>query len=145
MATRTTAARCAVAGCGRFVRTGAERCGRHEAAAEGVDRRAVAIREFQERLAGGEYRALFEPALSEVMHQAAEARALVDEIGAVRVALAKLLAEEEDASKLASGVARLASVAIQAAKAQRTLSGEAADGLTEALAHIIDVLSPESP
>jgi hypothetical protein len=104
----------------------------------------MAIREFQERLARGEYRALFEPSLNEVMHQAAEARALVDEIGAVRVALAKLLAEEEDASKLATGVARLASVAIQAAKAQRSLSGEAVDGVTDALAHIIEVLSPQT-
>ena len=144
------AMRCEAAGCGRFVRAGAVRCREHggdtgdgDAVGTGSGTGTRAARRFRELLARGEYRALFEPPLGEVLTQAAAERPLLDEIGALRVALARLLAEEEDASKLAVGVARLAGVAIQAAKAQRTISGDEANGLTDALAHILDVLGPE--
>jgi hypothetical protein len=87
---------------------------------------------------------LFPPPLGEVLAQAAAERSLVDEIGALRVTLARLLAEEEDPSKLAAGVARIAGVAIQAARAQRQLGEDAADGLTAALAEILAELNEET-
>jgi hypothetical protein len=101
----------------------------------------MALRAFRERLARGEYRGLFEPPLGEVLLQAAAEQGLADELGAVRVALARLLAEEEDASKLAVGVARLVVVAIQAVKTRRAI-GEGAEGtseeLTAALSRMLD-------
>jgi hypothetical protein len=55
----------------------------------------------------GDYRELFDPATSQVMAQAAAVRGLEDEIGALRVALARLLAEERDPNKLALSLARI--------------------------------------
>ena len=146
--------RCGAPGCGRFVRAGEARCRRHggdvgdadewedSALAEEGSRRGA--RRFRDLLAQGEYRALFEPPLGEVLTQAAAERPLVDEIGALRVALARLLAEEEDASKLAAGVARLAGVAIQAAKAQQAIGGEGDDGLNALLERILTETGQEA-
>jgi hypothetical protein len=103
----------------------------------------AATERFRERLARGEYRALFEPPLGDVLTQAAAERPLVNEIGALRVALARLLAEEEDASKLAAGVARIAVVAIQAAKAQRALGEGTSEEVVAALAELLDELDEE--
>jgi hypothetical protein len=72
-----------------------------------------------------------------VIAQAAAERSLADEIGALRVVLARLLLEEDDLAKLVPGVARLTSVTVQAARAQRAIVGEQADGLTEAIAQIL--------
>ena len=71
------------------------------------ERRRRAAAEFRARVAGGEYRGLFDHRLGEIMAQAGRDRGLADEIGALRVALARLLAEEEDAGKLALGIARI--------------------------------------
>jgi hypothetical protein len=95
---------------------------------------------FLERLERGEYAELFEENLSQVIAQAAkrmQERGPDDEIGALRFVLARLLAEEEDAVKLASGVTRVASAAVHAARAQRAISGESAEGLTSALTQIL--------
>jgi hypothetical protein len=136
--------RCATPGCGRFVGRGAAWCRVHgdkgteaaEFGAGGGERTAGAA-EFRRRLDAGDYRRLFDEKLKEVIAQAAGERGLADEIGALRVVLARLLLEEEDLSKLVAGVARLASVTVQAARAQRAIVGEAADGLTEAIAQIL--------
>ncbi|MBA2278241.1 MAG: hypothetical protein H0W06_10815 [Chloroflexia bacterium] len=92
---------------------------------------------FRERLEEGNYRALFDASLARVIAEAAAERGLVEEIGALRLVLARLLVEEDDLSKLAANVARVASVAVQAARAQRAMSGEVAQGLTEALTRIL--------
>lgn len=93
--------------------------------------------EFRRRLDEGDYRRLFDEKLKAVIAQAAVERGLADEIGALRVVLARLLLEETDLSKLVAGVSRLASVTVQAARAQRAIAGEMADGLTEAIAQIL--------
>jgi hypothetical protein len=99
----------------------------------GAEGEPVAGAEFRRRLEEGEYRRLFDERLKEVIAQAAIERGLADEIGALRVVLARLLLEEDDLSKLVSGVARLASVTVQAARAQRTIVGEVGDGLADAI------------
>jgi hypothetical protein len=58
---------------------------------------------------------------------------LAEEIGALRFVLQRLLAEEDDLARLAAGVARIASVVVQAAKAQQTMTGNRSDELAEAL------------
>jgi hypothetical protein len=58
---------------------------------------------------------------------------LGEEIGALRFVLQRLLAEEDDLARLAAGVARIASVVVQAAKAQQTMTGNQSDELAEAL------------
>jgi hypothetical protein len=99
--------------------------------------RARRAKRFRERLEEGNYRALFDDYLARVITEAAAERGLVEEIGALRLVLARLLVEEDDLSKLAANVARVASVAVQAARAQRAITGEVAQGLTEALTQIL--------
>ncbi len=95
---------------------------------------------FEERLADRNYRALFDARVIQVMTDAAEhleKHGLGDEIGALRFVLARLLAEEEDLSRLAGNVSRVVSVAVAAAKAQRAINGEVAHGLVEAFTQIL--------
>jgi hypothetical protein len=135
--------RCAQPGCGRFVRQGATWCRVHAGEDETEARCGLEVdrddrsEEFRRRLDEGDYRRLFDEKLKTVIAQAAIERGLADEIGALRVVLARLLLEESDLSKLVAGVARLASVTVQAARAQRAIAGEMADGLTEAIAQIL--------
>jgi len=148
--------RCEAAGCGRFVAAGRGYCSRHEQEHDlervandvlaarpvangppGVSERAEI---FEQRLADRNYRALFDARVIQVMTDAAEhleEHGLGDEIGALRFVLARLLAEEEDLSRLAGNVSRVVSVAVAAAKAQRAINGEVAQGLVDAFTHIL--------
>lgn len=99
--------------------------------------RARRAQRFRERLEAGNYRALFDDYLARVIAQAAAERGVLEEIGALRLVLARLLVEEDDLTKLAANVARVASVAVQAARAQRAIAGEVAQSLTEALTRIL--------
>jgi hypothetical protein len=95
---------------------------------------------FLERLEKGEYAALFDENVSRVIAQAAQAmqeRGPDDEIGALRFVMARLLAEERDATKLASSVTRVVTAAVQAARTRRAIGGETAEGLTSALTQIL--------
>lgn len=138
-----TSRRCEAPRCGRFVHAGASRCNTHEGRGTGEtppDGRTERRLAFLERLERGEYAALFDDNLSRVIEQAArkmQEHGPDDEIGALRFVLARLLAEEHDPVKLASGVTRVASAAVQAARAQRAISGESAEGLTSALTQIL--------
>lgn len=97
----------------------------------------TAAMEFRRRLERGNYHELFDRSLSDVIAQASQERNLATEIGALRFVLARLLAEEDDVAKLAASVARVSSVLVQATRVQRTISGEVADGLTEAMTRIL--------
>lgn len=96
--------------------------------------------EFRARVEEGDYRSLLGAALSSVIRQAAAEPGLDEEIGMLRVVLARLLVEEDDPAKLAAGAARIAHVAVQAARARHTLRGEQADNLTEAITQILTEL-----
>jgi hypothetical protein len=143
------ARRCAATGCGRFVRQGSVFCTRHAPGdGNGVGEQGSALsapgftgdelgEEFRRRVETGEYRQLFNDRLNEVIRQAAEERGLADEIGILRVVLARILFEERDPATLAQSVSRVVAVAIQAARAQRAISGEQAGSLTDALTQIL--------
>jgi hypothetical protein len=92
---------------------------------------------FRARLESADYRALLGRRLGEVMAEAAGEAGVGDELGALRVVMARLLTEEDDLVVLAPLVARIASVSIQAARAQRAISGQLAESLTEALTSIL--------
>ncbi len=138
-----TTSRCRAPRCGLYVRAGDAHCARH--AKDEPDERPEeasddAYARFQELLGRGEYVGFFDDKLIEVMRQAAQAmsdRGLTEEIGALRVVLSRLVKEEKDLTKLASSVTRVASVAVQAARTQRAITGDAAQGLTSALTQIL--------
>jgi hypothetical protein len=117
------------------VRTGARWCARHrELDDEEVDE---PVPGFRQRLDAASYHALLGEALRAVLTQAAADRSLGDEIGALRVTLARLLVEEEDAAKLAVSVARVAAVAVQAARVQATMGSGRPDDLAAELARTL--------
>ena len=63
---------------------------------------------------------------------------LLDEaIAALRVVLAKVLAEEEDAGRLATSIPRIVDSVVRAVRARRAVSGAVAEDLTEALTQIL--------
>ena len=135
--------RCSAPGCGRFVAKGMHLCRRHQGESALEDRGPPQrdpdelAERFRERLRGGDYRALLEPALWEAIASAGAERGLANEIGALRVVLARLLAEESDPGRLAQNAARVTAVLVQATRAQHALTGEMADGLAEAVTHIL--------
>src|SRR5687768_12163029 len=94
---RAVSGRCEEAACGRFVRTGDRRCARHRGL-DDEEAGAPAPR-FWQRLDAASYQALLGEALRAVLTQAAADRSLGDEIGALRVTLARLLVEEDDAAQ----------------------------------------------
>src|SRR5690606_18058477 len=92
---------------------------------------------FAARLASGRYRELFERQVAAVLAEAGQDVSLADEIGALRLAMAKVLAEEDDPARLAASISRIVDAVVRAVKAQRTLSGAMAEGLTEAMTAIL--------
>ncbi len=92
---------------------------------------------FQERVESGRYADLLDERVRRVLREGAAIPGLDEELGAIRFALAKLLAEELDASKLAAGVARLTSAAVQAMKLDRARGDAAETSLAELIEEIL--------
>jgi hypothetical protein len=111
---------------------------------EAVERRQAAAASFRQRLETGDYRGLFGERLGELMAQAAADGGVTDELAVLRIVMARLLAEEEDPVTLAKAVSRVAAVSIQAARAQRAINGQLAEGLTDALTTILAELESGS-
>jgi hypothetical protein len=66
-----------------------------------------------------------------------EHESLSEEISALRIVLARLLAEEEDAARLASSIPRVVDAVVRAVRAQRSISGAMAEGLTQAVTQVL--------
>lgn len=99
---------------------------------------------FQRRVERGRYHELLSPQIRALMQTGATIRGVDEELGAVRYALQKLIAEEPDAAKLATGVARLTSASVQAMKLGQML-GDAADAsLADLLNEILIEMEEES-
>jgi hypothetical protein len=137
-----TKQRCLSTGCTNWARESGF-CSRHTREqlvhadrSEAEDRRAR--REaFEARLAGGDYRQLLGPELNQIMRQAAAADGVDDELGALRYAMMRVLAEETDPERLAKSVAKLGQASIAAVRAKRLLAGQTADALTDAITNIL--------
>lgn len=143
-------ARCAAAGCTNFARPRTAFCAAHKGLGGDVaavtaptlatpeeSRRLRAAEAFRQRVDAGDYRGLFGGKLGALMAQAAEEQGVGDELGVLRYVMARLIAEEEDPVTLAKAIARVASVSIQAARAQRAINGQLAEGLTDAITSIL--------
>ncbi len=112
----------------------ADQAGEPESADERRDRAAEA---FQQRLERGTYRDLFDQRIAGVIARAGSEGSLNDEIGALRLVLARVLAEEEDPARLATSIPRIVDAVVRAVRAQWTLSGTMAEDLTEALTQVL--------
>ena len=117
-----TVNRCAARGCGCSTRAGEMFRGRHgiDAAEDGSAAAAepgmAAHAAFRARLAAGDHDALLGHGVRTTLHSVAADASMDAEIGALRLTLIRLLDEERDPARLAAGVARVAGVALQAAR-----------------------------
>ena len=62
---------------------------------------------------------------------------LDDEIGALRLVLARVLETEDDPRRLAATIPRIVDALVRATKTQRQVQGDQAEGLTEALTQVL--------
>jgi len=138
--------RCTSAGCSRFAVHGHLVCSRHMQTPGLIQPQPHRYGKdtgdpgdyYRARLAQAEsYRDLLGPKLSRLMREAAEEQNLTDEIGMLRIVMARVMDEEHDPVRLANAVARLTNVAVMAMRTQRALSGELTDSLTDALTQIL--------
>ncbi len=117
---------------------GVEQCRAHQPTTDQSDKRRDRAAElFQQRLERGSYRDLFDQRIAGVIARAGSEGSLNDEIGALRLVLARVLAEEEDPARLATSIPRIVDAVVRAVRAQRTLSGTMAEDLTEALTQML--------
>lgn len=65
-------------------------------------------------------------------------RGIVDEIGALRIVLARLVTEEDDLQNLAKQVTQVVRVALAAATTQRLIDGDPFDAIAAALEPILE-------
>ena len=108
------------------------------------ERQRRAAVDFGRRLERGDDGGLFEGRLRAVLAQAATERGLAEEIGALRVTLARLLTTEgEDPLRVAHAVARVAGVTVRAVGAQRALEGATGGELAAALMQTLAELDAE--
>lgn len=146
--------RCRKPGCGRDSAKSEPFCRKHRSDSNGVLTEPCAVspdlnseeshlstEEFQRRLASGDYRALFGELMNGVILQAAEEPGLSDEIGILRVVLARILIEERDPAQLAESIARVVGVAVQAARAQRAIGEEKAERIEAEVVEALKELS----
>lgn len=128
--------RCAEPGCGRFVGRREVYCRRHaggaraEVGAEVDSSVKAGAKTERGRLGGDGTGARLAAALS----RAAADPGLDEEVGALRLTLVRLLREEAaDPLKVATAVARLAAVGVQAARTRRALAEDGPDDLLAAV------------
>jgi len=96
---------------------------------------------YQHALSLGELAALHNTPINRLIQQAAVEvgeKGVVDELGALRLVLTRLVNEQEDLDVLTANVTRVASVALQAARTQRLIGEGTTEMIAGALALIID-------
>ena len=107
---------------------------------EGRERRRVAGERFRKRLARGDYRALVDGRLGEVMGQAAREAGVEEEVGALRVTLARLmdeLAGADDPLPVSLAIARVANAAVRAQRARAVVGSQDQREFDEALRFVL--------
>lgn len=109
-----------------------------------VDPRAEQREVFQERVARGVYKELYDPPVRMLIEEGAALQGVEEELGAIRFALARLMNEEEDPSKLATGVARLASATVQLLRVVRPAANQSDDPVLESVNQILIDLEKEA-
>jgi hypothetical protein len=100
--------------------------------------------QFEGRVARGRYDELLDEPMRAVIHQGSEIRGVQGEVGAIRFALAKALAEERDASRLANCVTQLTSALVRLVKLGQAISDETDESLADLLNRILIDLEKES-
>jgi len=96
---------------------------------------------FRRALATGDLAALSGTPINRLIQEAAAdvgRRGVVDELGALRIVLTRLVNEQDDLDRLTANVTRVASVALHAARTQRLIGEGATELVGTALGQIVD-------
>lgn len=154
-------ARCALAGCPNFAAGKSSLCVVHKrhvagggagdeaetfgerVAREDAEHRAAGAAEFRERLASGRYGDLLGERLGGMVAEAAQVAGVGDELGILRVLQAQVLVQIPDLETKVKLLCRLHNTIFAAAKVQRLINGQLADGLTDAITSILLELDGE--
>lgn len=127
--------RCSRPGCRAWSMRGRQFCRAHQPVG-GAERRDPGEMEL-----GRQFRDVFVQRVSEALASSGGSvqtvASLTEEIGALRLVMARLLDEEADASRLAISVPRIVDATVRAVRAQQTMSGATAEDLTEALTQML--------
>ncbi|MCM8749462.1 hypothetical protein NET02_09910 [Thermomicrobiaceae bacterium CFH 74404] len=118
--------RCARPGCRAWAMRGHDFCRMHRTGGREPPSRDEAL-----------LRGRLEERIAAMLEQAGSAQSLAEEIGALRLVLARVLAEEDDPERLATSIPRIVDTVVRAVRAQRALSGVMAEHLTEALTQVL--------
>ena len=129
-------------GCRAWAMHGQALCRAHLTAEEHRTGKAVPVGPAPTSAPPRRRRPHFEQQIEEVVARFAseaglEHESLSEEISALRIVLARLLAEEEDPSRLASSIPRIVDAVVRAVRAQRLISGVLAEGLTQAVTQVL--------
>jgi hypothetical protein len=122
---------CQRSGCRAWAMRGGDFCRSHQTVLErAVDRQDVGTDELVSRR------------IASILLRAGvpdqdRAPPLDDEIGALRLVLARVLESEEDPRRLATSIPRIVDALVRATRVQRQVQGDQAEGLTEALTQVL--------
>ena len=130
--------RCQHPQCNRFIRKTETHCAEHRNRAT-LDPPLSDIEIGTYRvLLDNELRATLAKATSEILE-----KGLIDELGALRVVLLRVLVEESELAKLVTNITRIVTVAAQAMRVQHAVSGEQATTVTESVSTLLASLLPD--
>lgn len=110
---------------------------------EGEKREAARI--FRQQVLRGEYAALFSSKFHEMLQAAGENESLKGEIGMLRVAMVRVMTEEENPSRMAHALAKLSFALGRALKQESELKGQREISENERWHIAMDYLLPPIP
>jgi len=123
---------CARPGCRAWAMRGRDYCWAHDP----TRIRAGPAAQNAPVLAPG-VRELIEQRVAELLAQSGTEESLAEEISALRLVLARVLAEEDDPARLAASIPRIVDAVVRAVRTQRTLAAGTAEGLTAAMTQVL--------
>ncbi len=133
--------RCIHATCNRFVGKAETHCAAHRQPAETPLNPSYRDPASDQ----GSYRVLLDNDLRKTLARATSEileKGLIDELGALRVVLLRVLVEEHELAKLVANITRIVTVAAQAMRVQHAVTGERATTVTESIGTLIESLFP---
>lgn len=139
---------CVVEGCGRRAERGSVVCGDHRETAlgeqtdreiatlarrltalaklESTEERREAARVFRQQVARGDYATLFASRMVQMLEEAGAENSLRREMGMLRMGMMRVMLEEEDPSRMAHALAKLANALGRSMQLQETREAERA-------------------
>jgi hypothetical protein len=105
---------------------------------ETAEARNETARAFRQQVLRGEYAAVFSAKFEEMLTESGQEHDLTEEIGMLRIAMRRVLTEEEEPAKMAHGLAKLSGALGRAIHLQETRERTQGDDEEERLADVLN-------